>query len=140
MTPQARAIKALEADDYVVDVVERINRIGKIVWRNDLFGCFDLLAIGPVGEVRAIQVTSRSNVSARVKKLTEKEDNAALAALGKSEGKVTVKELPAGTGFLVCMVKVSPEFFIKFGRGANEHHGRPRPGVCAQVCGIGFFF
>lgn len=45
-------------------------------------------------------------VQATVTELTEKEDNAALAALGKSEGKVMVKELPAGTGFLVCMVKV----------------------------------
>jgi hypothetical protein len=71
MTPQQRATKALEADGYTVDVVERINRVRGLVWRNDLFGAFDLLAVNSAGDVKAVQVTSRSNVNARVKKLTD---------------------------------------------------------------------
>jgi hypothetical protein len=72
MTPQQRAIERLERDGYLVDVVERINRIRGRVWRNDLFGGFDLLACHPARkETCAVQVTSRSNVSARVKKLAD---------------------------------------------------------------------
>ena len=44
-TPQKRATDALTAQGYIVDVVERINRVNGLVWRNDLFGGFDLLAV-----------------------------------------------------------------------------------------------
>lgn len=73
MTPQARATKWLESQGYTVDVVERINRPGSLTWRNDLFGAFDLLGVNADGDVIAVQVTSRSNVSARVKKLADLE-------------------------------------------------------------------
>ncbi len=73
MTPQGRATKWLESQGYVVDVVERIQRRGHVTWRNDLFGAFDLLGVNQDGEVLAAQVTSRSNVSARVKKLADLE-------------------------------------------------------------------
>ena len=42
-----------------------------MTWRNDLFGAFDLLTVNAEGDVRAVQVTSRSNVSARCKKLAD---------------------------------------------------------------------
>ena len=70
-TPQGRAIEALEAAGWVVDVVERINRVRGMTWRNDLFGAFDLLAVNDAGDIKAVQVTSRSNVSARVNKIAE---------------------------------------------------------------------
>lgn len=75
ITPQTRAIRELESRGYIVDVIERIQRRGPVTWRNDLFGAFDLLACG-IGErggwhTLAVQVTSRSNVSARVKKIAE---------------------------------------------------------------------
>ena len=70
MTPQARATKELERRGYIVDVVEQVNRRGGITWRKDLFNGFDLLAVGN-RETLAVQVTSRSNVSARLKKLAE---------------------------------------------------------------------
>lgn len=73
MTPQGRATKYLEAQGYLVDVVERIQRRGVVTWRNDLFGGFDLLAVREDGEVCAVQVTSRSNVAARVNKLADLE-------------------------------------------------------------------
>lgn len=37
-TPQQRCIEALKQQGYIVDVVERINRVRGMVWRNDLFG------------------------------------------------------------------------------------------------------
>ena len=40
--------------------------------RNDLFGCWDVLAIRD-GETIAVQTTSRSNVSSRAKKIAEAE-------------------------------------------------------------------
>lgn len=70
-TPQQAATEALVAEGYEVDVVERINRIRGMTWRNDLFGAFDLLAVNAQGEIKAIQVTSRGNVSARVRKLAD---------------------------------------------------------------------
>lgn len=51
--------------------MERITRLRGMTWRNDLFGGFDLLAVNAEGDIRAIQVTSRSNVGARVKKLAD---------------------------------------------------------------------
>jgi hypothetical protein len=72
VTPQQRAIQRLEREGYLVDVVERISRARGRVWRNDLFGAFDLLACHPARrETVAIQVTSRGNVSHRVKKLAD---------------------------------------------------------------------
>lgn len=71
MSPQARAIHALRADGYEVQTVEQIKRIPGKTWRVDLFGGFDLLAVNADGDVKAVQVTSRSNVHARVQKLTE---------------------------------------------------------------------
>ena len=70
LTPQGRAINQLRADGWTVDVVERISRRGALTWRNDLFGGFDLLAVRGA-ETMAIQVTSRSNVAARVSKIAE---------------------------------------------------------------------
>ena len=71
MTPQARAIGRLRAEGYEVQTVEQIKRIPGKTWRVDLFGAFDLLAVNAAGDVLAVQVTSRSNVSARVAKLTQ---------------------------------------------------------------------
>ena len=72
MTPQNRATKELESRGYIVDVVEQIKRAGPKTWRKDLFGGFDLLAVGgPNYETLAVQVTSRGNVSARLKKLAD---------------------------------------------------------------------
>lgn len=71
MSPQARAIARLRADGYEVQTVEQIKRLPGKTWRVDLFGAFDLLAVNASGDVLAVQVTSRGNVSSRVKKLAE---------------------------------------------------------------------
>jgi hypothetical protein len=77
MSPQARAIQRMREMGYAVETVEQVKRVpGKVnvpgkVWRVDLFGAFDLLGVNVEGEVMAVQVTSRSNVSARVRKLAD---------------------------------------------------------------------
>ncbi len=71
MTPQARAISLLRIDGYEVQTVEQVKRVPGKTWRVDLFGAFDLLAVNSDGDVKAVQVTSRSNVASRVNKLAE---------------------------------------------------------------------
>lgn len=70
-TPQQRARHALEAEGYIVDTVEQAKRQRGIVWHKDLFGGFDLLAVNAEGNIKAVQVTTRPNVAARIKKLAD---------------------------------------------------------------------
>lgn len=60
----------------LVAVTEKWNPHAKV--RQDLFGIIDVLAIGQDGEVIAVQATSDSNVSSRVKKV---QDSDAIAHL-----------------------------------------------------------
>jgi hypothetical protein len=71
VTPQVRATHLLRAEGFAVETVEQIKRVPGKTWRVDLFGAFDLLAVNAEGQVRAVQVTSRGNVSSRVKKLAD---------------------------------------------------------------------
>jgi len=70
MSPTQRSLKYLRELGYLVEVVERT--IPKTFIKKDLFGFADLLAIRE-NEVMLVQVTSGTNVSARVKKITESE-------------------------------------------------------------------
>lgn len=70
MSPTARSIAFLKENGWLVDTVERWIPGANI--RKDCFGCFDLLACRPE-EAALIQVTSDSNVSARLKKIEESE-------------------------------------------------------------------
>ena len=65
MTPTARTLKQLRAEGFAAEVVEKWNAFSRT--RKDLFGIIDIVAIRP-GEIVGIQATSRSNVSARVRK------------------------------------------------------------------------
>ena len=71
MSPTQRSLAYLRNLGYHVEVVEHWNHFAR--QRRDLWGFADLLAIRP-GEVLAVQVTSGSNVSARVKKIAEHEN------------------------------------------------------------------
>jgi len=64
-SPTQLTLKKWRKAGYLCAVVEKWNMHAKI--RQDLFGCIDVIAIGP-GETVGIQCTSYSNVSARVKK------------------------------------------------------------------------
>jgi len=70
MSPTQRSLKYLRELGYLVEVVERT--IPKTFIKKDLFGFADLLAIRE-NEVMLVQVTSGTNVSARVKKIAESE-------------------------------------------------------------------
>ena len=79
MTPTQRSLAHLRAAGYLCAVVERFNAFSKT--RLDLWGFVDVLAIRP-GEVLAVQVTSGSNVAARVNKITEHENLPHVRAAG----------------------------------------------------------
>ena len=66
MTPSARSIAHMKSLGYIVANVEHYNYFTKR--RHDLYGCIDLLCIGN-GETVAVQVTSKSNMSSRIKKI-----------------------------------------------------------------------
>ena len=72
VSPTQRTLKKLrDSGDYpLVSIVERWNAFAKI--RQDLFGIIDLLAIDSKGNTVGIQVTSYSNISARVKKMEDR--------------------------------------------------------------------
>ena len=63
--------KRLTEQGYLVENVEKYNTFSRK--KNDLWGFIDFLAIKR-DEVLAIQVTSKNNMSARRKKMTEHEN------------------------------------------------------------------
>ncbi len=67
-SPTELTLKLLRAEGWTVAVVEKWNPHARI--RQDLFGFIDLLAIRD-GETLAVQATSYTNISARVKKIAE---------------------------------------------------------------------
>lgn len=79
MTPTQRTLKYLRADGWLCAVVERWNAHAKI--RQDLFGVVDVLAIRE-GETLAVQVTSGSGVSARVRKIADADATQRIRAAG----------------------------------------------------------
>jgi hypothetical protein len=60
----------MESRGYKCDVVESYNAFTRR--KKDLFSIFDILAIGN-GETVGIQITSKSNMSSRIKKISESE-------------------------------------------------------------------
>ena len=66
-SPTQRSLKYLRGLGYTAQVVEKFNPFSKT--RVDLFGCIDIVAIHSLQiGVLGVQVTSRANISARVKK------------------------------------------------------------------------
>lgn len=84
MSPTQRTLAHLREAGYpLVQVVERWNPYARV--RQDLFGVIDVLAVGI--DIVAVQTTSGSNVSARIKKITESD---ALPVLRKAGIRVIV--------------------------------------------------
>ncbi len=71
MSPQQRSLAMLRDLGYRVAIVEHWNAHARR--RVDLFGLFDLLALRPDGPPIGIQVTSGTNVAARLDKLRASE-------------------------------------------------------------------
>ena len=67
-SPTQRSLKLMRDRGYLCEVTERWNPFAKI--RQDLFNFVDVLCIKD-GETVAVQTTSYSNVSARIKKISE---------------------------------------------------------------------
>ena len=70
VSPTQRSLALLREQGYLCEVVERWNPWAKV--RQDLFGIGDILAIKDE-ETLLVQTTSRSNLNARVKKISESE-------------------------------------------------------------------
>lgn len=70
MSPMQRSLAFLREEGYHCEIVE-FRGYAKFGWgkTHDLWGFADILAIRE-NEILAVQVTSRSNVAARVKKIT----------------------------------------------------------------------
>jgi hypothetical protein len=79
MTPTQRSTQHLRGLGYLVEKVEQ--RVPHTNTTRDLFGIVDLLAIRP-GEVLGVQVTSGSNVAARVRKIADHPNTPAVREAG----------------------------------------------------------
>jgi len=78
-SPTQRSLKKLRAEGWTAEVVERRNP--RLPITHDLFGFIDILAIRE-GETLAVQTTSGSNVSSRVRKIADAEHLAAVRSAG----------------------------------------------------------
>lgn len=69
MSPTQRSLALMRERGFHVEICEHWNPFARR--RVDLFGFLDLLCVGDNGELVGVQCTSLSNVSARIKKITE---------------------------------------------------------------------
>ncbi len=68
VTPTSAVKKFLTEQGYEVGITEKWNSWAKI--RQDLFGFVDLIAVHPIsGMILYVQITSASNMAARIKKI-----------------------------------------------------------------------
>ena len=79
MSPTQRTLKRLRDEGYTAAVVEHWNPHARV--RNDLWGFVDVLAIRE-NETLGVQCTSASNATARIRKITEHPNVAAVRAAG----------------------------------------------------------
>lgn len=90
MSPTQRTLAYLRAEGYTVAITEHWNQWARR--RVDLWGFVDVLALRE-NETLAVQCTSDSNVSARVKKIADHEN---IAPVRKAGWKVIVMGWKAG--------------------------------------------
>ena len=79
ISPTQRTLAEMRKRGYICQVVEHWNPYARI--RQDLFGFGDVLCLGD-DEVVMVQATSYSNTSARIKKISEHENVAAVRQAG----------------------------------------------------------
>jgi hypothetical protein len=70
MSPTQLSLRELRKEYDLVQVVEYWNSFTRR--RHDLFGCWDIMAVGD-GDVCLVQTTTKSNISARVRKISDNE-------------------------------------------------------------------
>lgn len=69
-SPMVLSLENLRARYNYVEITEKNIRHGRIAYKQDLFGFGDILCLGD-DEVCVVQTTSRANMNARIKKITE---------------------------------------------------------------------
>lgn len=74
-SPTQRTLTEMRSRGYVCEVTEKWNPFAKV--RQDLFGFIDVLCLGN-GEIVGVQATSSDNVAARVRKIAEHDNVAAV--------------------------------------------------------------
>jgi len=79
VTTTQRSLAYMRKKNYYAEVVERYNAFTRR--KNDLFGFIDIICLGE-GQVIGVQTTSSSNMAARVTKIREHENYAAVKAAG----------------------------------------------------------
>lgn len=79
ISPTQRTLKHMRDKGYVCQVVEHWNPWARV--RQDLYGFIDVLCLGG-GEIVGVQSTSYGNVSARINKIAEHENVAAVRNAG----------------------------------------------------------
>lgn len=79
MTPTQLSLRHLRAEGYTADVVEHWNAFARV--RQDLFGIVDIVALRDA-ETLAVQTTSATNVSSRIRKIADSDTIAAIRAAG----------------------------------------------------------
>jgi hypothetical protein len=79
LTPTQLSLRHLRAEGYTCEVTERWNPHARI--RQDLFGIIDILALRGA-ETLAVQTTTAGNVPARVRKIADSENIAAIREAG----------------------------------------------------------
>ncbi len=102
-SPTQRSLKYLRDQGYTVAITEKWNPHARV--RQDLFGFIDMLGIKD-GQTLAVQTTSSSSFSERIKKIEEHENLPAVLAAGwqvtvhgwrkNSKGKWVVREEGVG--------------------------------------------
>tara|TARA_Y100000593_G_scaffold17703_1_gene35379 strand:- start:1658 stop:1972 length:315 start_codon:yes stop_codon:yes gene_type:complete len=85
VTPTSRTLTKLRTDGWIPEVTERYIPGANI--RKDLYGWIDVLGIKESGEVLAVQCTSKSNMSSRIRKI---EDSDTLPIVRKCGWKIEV--------------------------------------------------
>jgi len=85
MSPTARSLDALRKAGYRAAVVERYNAFSRM--RVDLFGIFDIVAIGQ-GRILFVQTTTAGNMASRRTKMLGADNGAILAELAAVPGAV----------------------------------------------------
>lgn len=78
-SPTQRTLAEMRKRGYLSAVVERWNSHARI--RQDLFGLIDVICLGD-GETIAVQTTSGSNVSDRIRKIAESDKVAEIRKAG----------------------------------------------------------
>ena len=78
-SPTQLSLKLMKERGYKCEITERWNPFARI--RQDLYGFIDVLCLGD-GDIVGVQTTSYSNMSARIKKIREHENFAAVNRAG----------------------------------------------------------